>query len=609
MIYSIISRSSLRFRLFSLFMVISITMLSSIGAAGPITRYRPALTAIEAPSLVSPAGEEIIANLGPTLSWENPAGTTQVHLEVIPANNDGPGVNAYFGSARTSLLIPAPPGWYGLLPDMTYTWRVRVSDNPGAIGLDDPSWSTAAERRFRTPKVASDTLVLVGPSNGSTTNTRLPVLQWGNSRGDIFYYEVQMSKDFTFNTDPATASAMVYWELRHGGVTNPNNSYQPPASAPLEDNTTYYWRVRPRVQGDGTPLAWSWASSFHVRTSAPPSPTATPGPGTTPTPTPTPTIPGGGPPATSGDRIAFMSLRNGPANLWVVRPDGSGLFQLSPSTPLTTNDTPTWSKDGTKMAFVSDREGNREIYVMNADGTGALRLTNHPALDDVPKISPDGKKVAFISRRDGTAQQIYAVNTDGTGLIRITSNTVANWQPAWSPDSLKLLYGTNTGIDIISSNPDGSGQVNISNNPALDLDSNWSPDSMKVVFDSTRDGGLYEIYVMNADGTNPVNLSNNAANDVTPIWSPDGKKIAFVSNRSGVNNIYVMNTDGTGQVNVSNGSADDLNPSWSPDSTKIAFDSKRDGNREIYVVKVDGTGLTRITINPDDDYGPMWAPK
>lgn len=92
--------------------------------------------------------------------------------------------------------------------------------------------------------------------------TLTPTLQWDVSRSDLFYYEFQLSKDVTFNTDPATATAMIYTSLRHGGVTSPWNSYEVPGSSPLEDKTTYYWRVRPRVQGDGTPASWSALFSF-----------------------------------------------------------------------------------------------------------------------------------------------------------------------------------------------------------------------------------------------------------------------------------------------------------------------------------------------------------
>ena len=38
---------------------------------------------------------------------------------------------------------------------------------------------------------------------------------------------------------------------------------------------------------------------------------------------------------------------------------------------------PRWSPDGQQIAFVSGRDGNAEIYVMNADGSGQRNLTRN----------------------------------------------------------------------------------------------------------------------------------------------------------------------------------------------------------------------------------------
>ncbi|NIO48438.1 MAG: hypothetical protein GTN73_03215 [Candidatus Aminicenantes bacterium] len=42
----------------------------------------------------------------------------------------------------------------------------------------------------------------------------------------------------------------------------------------------------------------------------------------------------------------------------------------------------------TKIAFVSYRDGNAEIYVMNADGSEQTNLTNNPDDDWGPSWSP-----------------------------------------------------------------------------------------------------------------------------------------------------------------------------------------------------------------------------
>ena len=213
-------------------------------------------------TLSAPADGALLSDFGPTLVWTNPSGVTQYHLQVVPFNNDGPGVDVHIGSAGTFFNIPPPPEWYGLLPDMTYAWRVRVSDVSTFVGLDDPSWSDWSVRTFKTPAVSSATIGLVSPAQGTTLASTQPVaLQWSNSSTAVFYYEIQVSGDPTFNTDPATAISFVWQNLVHGGVTDPPNSWMTPE---LPANGTFYWRVRQRLQGDGTPLAWSTTWSFRT---------------------------------------------------------------------------------------------------------------------------------------------------------------------------------------------------------------------------------------------------------------------------------------------------------------------------------------------------------
>lgn len=224
---------------------------------------RPAAATItEPPQLVAPLNGDLLFGFAPTLQWNNPSGTTQYHLQVTPANGDGPGVDLIIGSADTSFSVPPPPNWYGLLPDMSYQWRVRASDAAVSLSAEDSRWGPWSEAwSFRTPIVSTNSIVLVSPSNGALVNSPTPTLSWSNKDAAVFYYEAQVSKDPSFGS-----SGFLYSALLHGGVTIPANSYTIPVQFPLEQATTYYWRVRPRVQGDGTPLPWSTASSFRSPT-------------------------------------------------------------------------------------------------------------------------------------------------------------------------------------------------------------------------------------------------------------------------------------------------------------------------------------------------------
>lgn len=220
------------------------------------------------PEPAGPAPGASLPALGASLAWTNPPGITQYHIEVRPAKDDGPAINL-IRNAEPGFTVQPPQmgqGPYVMLPGMTYTWRVRVTRATTSVSLDDPGWSPWSEARtFLMPQRFASGIGLVTLAGGQESDSLTPTVAWQNRDSDVFYYEVQLSKDSTFKTDPATATASVYWNLVHGGVSSPANSWTVPADSSLEPATRYFWRVRPRVQGDGTPVAWSAVGSFRTR--------------------------------------------------------------------------------------------------------------------------------------------------------------------------------------------------------------------------------------------------------------------------------------------------------------------------------------------------------
>ena len=215
---------------------------------------------------------------------------------------------------------------------------------------------------------------------------------------------------------------------------------------------------------------------------------------------------------------------------------------------------PAWSPDGRRIAFVSLRDGNSEIYVMNADGSGKRNLTRDRAKDDLPTWSPDGRKIAFVRgrHRSPTASErppharadrfysydLYVVNADGSGLRRLPLNprskSASLLHPlVWSPDGRTI----HSGPHLVRT--DGSGSRWLSYIPLTAAV--WSPDGTRIAFAGYPwlYGGVQprpccmpshtDIYVMNADGSGTRKLTHNALGNAEPAWSPDGRKIAFSS--------------------------------------------------------------------------------
>ena len=216
------------------------------------------------PSLLAPADAVTLSTPGAVLQWSNPPGTTWFQIQAIPFANDGPGIDLIIGdtamvqAAQYDLKLPSfgsTDANYVLLPDITYVWRVRTAKTQTAPTEND--WSVWSLRTLRTPKTAISTVSLASPEVGAVVSSRTPTLTWANTDKTVFYYEVEVSKDRNFGPN-----AFLYAEFIHGGVASPANSYTIPSRYTLEAGSTYYWRVRPRIQGDGNPVDWTTARSF-----------------------------------------------------------------------------------------------------------------------------------------------------------------------------------------------------------------------------------------------------------------------------------------------------------------------------------------------------------
>ncbi len=324
----------------------------------------------------------------------------------------------------------------------------------------------------------------------------------------------------------------------------------------------------------------------------PPTSTATPTPAPIVTrqsaPAPITTTTPGPPPE---GLITFIAERDRDPDayaIYLVRPDGSGITELTgdelPGLPSGL----TWSPDGTRLAFRlawydSPSGQQAEIYAVNADGSGLIQLTRTPDLLEAdPAWSPSGTRIAYSAYRTDTepgeaVADIYVMGSDGGSRVRLLANGRVNTHPVWSPNDERIALASFDGraessaesdTRIYLMDADGSNLVRLAgyDPDTLEAAVAWSPDGTRIAFMSGQD-----IYVVSPQGGRPRRLTNSPPDGARhPTWSPDSKRIAYLA----ADAVYVMNSDGSGGTRIVSG--DGIQSlAWSPADVRPTLIKRR----------------------------------
>jgi len=274
-----------------------------------------------------------------------------------------------------------------------------------------------------------------------------------------------------------------------------------------------------------------------------------------------------------------------------------------------------------EIAFVSERDGNAEIYTMRIDGTELSRLTTNSFIDYNPTWSPNGSKIAFHSNRSGK-NQIYTMDANGANQIRLLQSTASDEWPYWSPDGAQIAFGRVDALDnggerteVFVVNSDGTNPTRLTFTTGQTGDSlhgcwpsGWAPNSSEILYYCSLNGNNLS-WIMNANGTNQHKLIDGANWNAIPSMSPDGLIISFSTFRDNNYEIYTVNRDGSNLIRLTTIDAEDWRPNWSNNSRFIIFESKREGETQVFMMNRDGSRQRRISSTNDAYNGqPVWRP-
>jgi hypothetical protein len=198
-----------------------------------------------------------------------------------------------------------------------------------------------------------------------------------------------------------------------------------------------------------------------------------------------------------GERLAYV--RGGPGNGQIYTLDYWGTncpqeedycYTRGKTRRVAAGEEPAWSPSGTKIAFVSRRNGNADIYVVGAGGGAERRLTTSPEDDSAPSWSPKGKTIAFT--RGST---IRLIDADGAHDRPFGAGT----HPAWSPNGKQLAF--EYGGDIWLANANRAGRRSLTSTADLQEKSPvWATDGRAVAFAGQSLDGVDAVYVRHFGG-------------------------------------------------------------------------------------------------------------
>ena len=305
-------------------------------------------------------------------------------------------------------------------------------------------------------------------------------------------------------------------------------------------------------------------------------------------------------------------------DIWVVSTSGGEAIRLTTSVKADTR--PVWSPDGKRLAFLSTRDGKAQIYLISPFGGEAEKLTDSKSGVQSMQWSPDGKRLAFASVQEPTADEekkekdkddtivvdhnykmsrISVIDVESKKAEVLVKGDFSTADPQWSPDGKSIAFVTvptpkadDSGVTDIWVVEVGSGKTRkLTDNEGPDASPRWSPDGNRIAY-LTRDAangllGQTRLTVMSADGSGKRGIAESFMYQPgDPTWSPDGALIYFVAPVGTTNQLFSVPSAGGEPKQISRIAGIISAVSFSKDRTVAAFTkSDIEHPADVYVAK------------------------
>ena len=263
----------------------------------------------------------------------------------------------------------------------------------------------------------------------------------------------------------------------------------------------------------------------------------------------------------NGDGVIFAGGYGPNRQLYIIQPMDTDPYPI-PEQPTSDNFQPAWSADnGGWLAFISTVDEYPTLFVMKIDGSEIYQLTDGTRFDSYPSWVPGGNKIVFVS--EGTSAAMYSLDVSWLGgqppvplptPVKLSNQAgiTVKRSPQYSPDIqnvtwivyCKIVSGHNR-IFVMSADgktplADGTtsrqlGGDDVSN----ESDPSWSADGQSLIFISDHLGNPGDMYTLDMSwlyagvSPGPLQVPNLVGGATTTMeyspkfFSEDGSKIVF----------------------------------------------------------------------------------
>jgi TolB protein len=218
-----------------------------------------------------------------------------------------------------------------------------------------------------------------------------------------------------------------------------------------------------------------------------------------------------------GSHLAYVSFETGHAVVYVQSLYTRQRVVLADFRG--SNGSPAWSPDGKLMAIALARDDSTQLYLVKPDGSGLRRITFSGAIDTEPNFSPDGQTLLFTSDRGGSPQ-IYSMPVAGGPVQRLTFGGGNNYSPHYSPDGKGFVYTHFVnGQFFIATQDFQTGQMELLTQGGWEYSPSYAPNGKLILFASEARGrGI--LATVSSDGRVQEHMFTQSGDAREPVWGP-----------------------------------------------------------------------------------------